>query len=137
MKVTIVVDDGVMGIDGRFYEVDLTGLPENVRALQFETGKGGHIELTDGTNEEVKAISKYKVLLDRWYAARDEAKKPPPTAENPPAGGKPPSKEKPTEPLARAEQIAEQIRKNDGVLDSIPKLYSRLTLIEKYLGIRD
>ena len=135
MKVTIVVDDGVMGIDGVFYTVDLTGLPKDVRALQFETGKGGHIELTDGKNVEVTAISKYKVFLDRWYAARDEAKKPPPTVEKPPI-------EKPEEPVipkepSKAEAIAEQIRKDKKVLDSIPKLYGRLMLIEKYLGIRD
>ena len=139
MKVTIVVDDGVMGVDGVFYKIDLTGLPKTIRAIQFDSEKGGgHIEMVDGSNAPLKSVAGYKGLLDSWYAARTEAKKPkePVPVDIPDPVEKPEKPDTPKEP-SKADIIAEQIRKSSSPLDSIPKLYSRLMLIEKYLGIRD
>jgi hypothetical protein len=45
MKIVIVQNDGVVGVDGAFRSVDLSGLDAAIRVIHFDTIKGsGHIE---------------------------------------------------------------------------------------------
>lgn len=45
MKITIVAEDKVVGIDKTFRQIDLTSLPAGVRAVQFDKASGkGHVE---------------------------------------------------------------------------------------------
>lgn len=45
MKITIIQDDGVVGVDGLFRQVDLTDLDENIHAVQFDSSTNtGHVE---------------------------------------------------------------------------------------------
>jgi len=54
MHITIIQADGVVGVDGVFRAVDLTGLDPSIHAIQFDTVKGvGHIEYDAGATVEV------------------------------------------------------------------------------------
>lgn len=67
MRVTIVRDDGVVGVDGIFRHVDMEGLPEGVRAVQWDGAKG-HVEHEE-ENTPLADIEEFRVFLDRWTAA--------------------------------------------------------------------
>ena|SRR5687768_1655286 len=47
MRVTVIRDDNVIGVDGAFRNADLSGMPADVRAIQWN-GTEGHIEYADG-----------------------------------------------------------------------------------------
>lgn len=68
MRVTIVRDDGVVGVNGVFRKVDISGLPPGVRALQWD-GNAGHLEYDDATNVPISNISPFQKFIDRWTAA--------------------------------------------------------------------
>lgn len=54
MRITIIQDDGMVGVDGVFRQVDLSELDPAIRAVQFDTLKGaGHIEFDRGALIEV------------------------------------------------------------------------------------
>lgn len=75
MKLTIVVPDSVVGIDGEFRQLDLSQLPENIRAVQWD-GVKGHVEFNDGTpNEILDDISMFADVVLAWNALTP----PPPT----------------------------------------------------------
>lgn len=45
MRITIIADDGLVGIDGEFRKVDLSDLDPAIHAVQFDTVAGaGHVE---------------------------------------------------------------------------------------------
>lgn len=67
MRLTIVRDDNVVGVNGTFRKVDLTGLPAGVRALQWD-GTSGHLEYDDSTNAELTSITPFQTFIDRWTA---------------------------------------------------------------------
>lgn len=70
MRVTIIRDDGVVGINGVFRSVDVSGLPAGVRALQWDGAKNtGHLEYDDLTNAPLTSITPFQVFVDRWTAA--------------------------------------------------------------------
>lgn len=79
MRVTIIRDDGVVGVDGVFRQVDLSDLPEGVRAVQWY-GDAGHVEMSSGLNLELQAIGDFQAWVDAWMAAA-----PPPPSEPTPA----------------------------------------------------
>lgn len=82
MKITIVQEDGIVGVDGAFFKVDLAELDQKIHAIQFDTVMGaGHIEYDDILvprleNAVLTDFSPYAVYLTRWQAAA--APKPPP-----------------------------------------------------------
>lgn len=84
MKLTIIPSDGLVGVDGTFYPVDMTGIDPGIHAVQFN-GAAGEIEFVDkaDANEEIKDVAAFQFLIDRWQAAHDlaTAPPPPPTAE--------------------------------------------------------
>lgn len=63
MRVTIIRDDGTVGIDGRFVRIDLSGLPETLRVIQWH-GETGWIEWRDQPNEAITSIAAYQGIID-------------------------------------------------------------------------
>lgn len=83
MRLTIIRDDNVVIVDGRALSVDLSGLPDNLHAVQWD-GLAGHVEYNDGTaNEKLEDIASWQSVVDAWEAARQagEAPQPGPTLE--------------------------------------------------------
>lgn len=68
MRLTIIRDDGVVGIDGVFRRVDMSGLPTGIRALQWN-GSTGHLEHDNGSNMPLTGIAIFQLFVDRWNAA--------------------------------------------------------------------
>lgn len=67
MKMVIVRDDGVMGINNVFKRISMATLPANIRAVQWN-GNNGHIEYDDMTNEKITSIDAFQSLIDLWNA---------------------------------------------------------------------
>ena len=75
MRVTIIADDGKVGVDGVFRAVDLAALDPKIHAVQWDGAKG-HVEYKDRSPETVLTdISPYQFFVDSWTAAAP----PPPT----------------------------------------------------------
>lgn len=71
MKFTIVKPDGVVGIDGIFLPLDLSDLPVNLRAVQWDSLSGtGHIERFGDQNESISSIAPWQYVIDRWNAEK-------------------------------------------------------------------
>lgn len=70
MRVTVIRDDGVVGIDGVFRKVDLSGMPEDVRAVQWN-GESGHTEFYDDAlaNKAIDTIAGIVSFINLWVAA--------------------------------------------------------------------
>lgn len=68
MRVTIVRDDSVIGIDGVFRQVDLSALPEGIRAVQWD-GAIGHIEYDNMPNAMIDNVAGFQPFIDLWIAA--------------------------------------------------------------------
>jgi hypothetical protein len=68
MRVTIIRDDGVVGVNGIFRRVDLSALPERIRALQWNGGSG-HIEYDQGANTALHDIAAFQPFVTLWKAA--------------------------------------------------------------------
>lgn len=67
MRVTIIRDDGVVGIDGLFRQIDLSALPPEIRAVQW-SGVSGHIEYDNAANISLQTITGFQWIVDRWIA---------------------------------------------------------------------
>lgn len=67
MRLTIIRDDGVCGVDGVFKMIDLSELPAGVRAVQWD-GATGHVEYYDSANSTITDIGVYQIFIDRWAA---------------------------------------------------------------------
>ncbi len=69
MRVTIIADDGKVGVDGVFRSVDLSTLDPNIHAVQWD-GASGHIEFRDRSPEQqITSISAFQTFIDAWTAA--------------------------------------------------------------------
>ncbi len=80
MRMTIIRDDNVVGINGQFRKVDLTGFPPDVRAVQWNETTG-HIEYDDGSNVEIDGISGFQPFIDQWTRNAPPMPRPPTTQE--------------------------------------------------------
>lgn len=85
MRITIVPEDGNVGVDGEFRLVDMTGLPDDIWAIQFNTEtQKGHVEYREDAegnripNESITDFSAYQFMVNRW---EDAAPAPEPTPE--------------------------------------------------------
>lgn len=68
MKLTIIVPDSIVGIDGEFRELNLSALPANVRAVQWD-GVAGHVEYSDGKpNLAITSVAPYNSIVSAWNA---------------------------------------------------------------------
>lgn len=81
MQVTILKNDGVVVVDGVARTVDLSGMPEGVRVMQWY-GDSGHMEYFDDqtANAAIETIAAIQSFIDLWSAAAPPAP-PLPTAE--------------------------------------------------------
>lgn len=68
MRVTIIRDDGVAGVDGSFRPVDLSALPPEIRAVQWN-GARGHVEYDNAANTPLDSIAEFQWVIDRWATA--------------------------------------------------------------------
>lgn len=75
MRVTIIRDDGAVGVDGVFRAVDLSALAAGVRAVQWD-GSTGHVEYDASANTMLDNMNAYQSFVDLWNAA---APPPPPS----------------------------------------------------------
>jgi len=82
MRLTIIQEDGVVGVDCVFRRVDLSGLDTEIHAIQFDTVKGkGHVEYDNSLeprleNTELENFAPYSVYVSRWAAAAPKAPDP-------------------------------------------------------------
>lgn len=86
MRLTIIVPDNMVGIDGVFYEVALDGMvPDHLHALQWYGDHGEEEYLEEGVprNERIEALDVYQSVIAKWQAAHTEqsALEPDPTKE--------------------------------------------------------
>jgi hypothetical protein len=69
MRVTIIREDGVVGIDGHFKKVNMDYLSTGIRAVQWDSSSGsGHIEYDDMSNAELTSIADFQTFIDSWNA---------------------------------------------------------------------
>jgi hypothetical protein len=80
MKLTIIVPDSQVGIDGAFRRVTLPNLGD-IHAVQWD-GTNGHIEYSDGTpNALISDIDDFSNIVELWNALTPPAPVPPTIAE--------------------------------------------------------
>ena len=79
MRVTIIAEDSVVLVDGQALTVDLSGLDEEIHAIQWHDGRG-EIEykydeesMSMRSNFVIVDFSPYQVFLDRWTMASQQA----------------------------------------------------------------
>lgn len=80
MRLTIIRDDGVVGIGGIFRQVDLSALFEGIRVVQWN-GTSGHVEYDDTANTSLEDIAVFQPFIDLWTAAAPQPPAPPTPAE--------------------------------------------------------
>lgn len=82
MRVTVIRDDNVVGVNGVFRSVDLTAMPDGVRVMQWD-GTSGHTEYYDDqtANTAIDTITGVLGFIDLWNAAAPPAPVPPTAAE--------------------------------------------------------
>lgn len=78
MKITVVTLDRLVCIDSLCYKnIDMSSVPSNVHALQWE-GDIGHIEYTGSVNEKIVSLPLWvDVLIDAWNDIDYVEKNPP------------------------------------------------------------
>lgn len=77
MRLTIIVPDSVVGVNGEFRHLDLTSLDPTIRALQWD-GATGHIEFNDGkANQAITDIDSFMSLITAWNALTPPPPAPP------------------------------------------------------------
>ena len=69
MRVTIIADDGKVGVDGVFRAVDLSALDANIHAVQWD-GSTGHVEHKDKSRPRtLSSVTEFQSFIDAWTAA--------------------------------------------------------------------
>jgi hypothetical protein len=72
MRVTVIRDDGVVGVDGIFRLVDLSALPAGIRAIQWN-GSNGHIEYDEAANTALDNVTAFQPFIDLWNNAAPQS----------------------------------------------------------------
>lgn len=70
MRLTIVVPDDVVGIDGQFYHIDLAGkVPNNLHALQWYGDHGEEEYIVDGVpqSQRIESLDAYQEVIRVWH----------------------------------------------------------------------
>lgn len=74
MKLTIIKEGGIVAKnDVAYSDLDLSALPANFHALQWDTSAGDLETKVDGrhNNENITDVSPYQWCIDAWQAAYD------------------------------------------------------------------
>lgn len=71
MKITIIVDDSAVYVDGYvFSDIDMSEVPKNIHALQFNNGEGW-IEFKDSTpNERISVLPEWAVKAKEEFSIK-------------------------------------------------------------------
>lgn len=72
MRITVIRDDGIIGIDGDFRTVDLSGMPPEVHAVQWRD-TAGFVEYDNAANFPLDDIAQVQQYIDMWEAAAPPA----------------------------------------------------------------
>lgn len=78
MRLSIIIPDNVVVIDGRAEAVDLKNMPAGVRVVQWD-GSVGHVEFYNSAdtayqpNIPLHSIDDYQWVIDAWNAAAAES----------------------------------------------------------------
>lgn len=78
MKITIIRSDGIIGLDGVFCPLDVSDMPSEIHALQFDTAtRKGHIEFNPDLkprpeNLHIEDVDAFQKFIDRWVAPAPE-----------------------------------------------------------------
>lgn len=79
-RVSIIVPDNMVVIDGKPHEVDCSGLV-GIHAVQWQ-GERGHVEYRPGDeprgNDEIVSMADYAAIIAAWDAAENAPPPPPP-----------------------------------------------------------
>lgn len=80
MRVTIIKDDGIVGVGGVFRKIDLSSLAPEIRAVQWD-GVRGHIEYydEDAPNYAISDISEFQGLIDLYNTPPEPTPAPAPS----------------------------------------------------------
>jgi hypothetical protein len=73
MKYMIAKPDGMMGVDGVFYQIDMSSIPDTLRVVQWK-GNTGHEEWTNKPNTTFNDYKKYEAVYNKWIEADNKAK---------------------------------------------------------------
>lgn len=77
IKMTIIKQDNIVGVDGVFHKVDCSSLPENFCALQwYAKEKYGEVEWVGNPkpqNTIIKKLDAYTQYFDLWDQANNKA----------------------------------------------------------------
>ena len=76
MRVTIIRDDNLIIIDGRQIQVDLSDMPADLHAVQWEENHG-HIERQGWMNQPIDSLADFQMWIERWNVAKQLADTPP------------------------------------------------------------
>lgn len=81
MKISIVVPDRIVVIDGDARTISMDGVPVGLHAIQWD-GERGDVEYgkPHRRNETIASLEPFQFLIDRWLAVPP----PPPPIEPPP-----------------------------------------------------
>lgn len=76
-RMTIIKEDNMVGIDGKFFQIDCSALPSNFHALQwYEDDNYGEIEWsgkpTRPRNTPISSLQDYQEYIDKWNAKYQE-----------------------------------------------------------------
>lgn len=81
MKITIIPEDSVVGIDGVFRQVSMEGLDQTIHAVQFDTAtSNGHVEFLSDLHQDNLLLSDfapYRGFVDKWTAMAPSPPLPP------------------------------------------------------------
>lgn len=66
MRLTIIKEDSILGIDGVFRTLDLSSLDPEIRAVQWEGAKG-HIEYFNSPNTPLDTLDIFSNVIQGWY----------------------------------------------------------------------
>lgn len=68
MRLTVIRDDGLIGINGEFRAADLSGMPSDIHAIQWRDSEG-HFEYRGGRNAPIQSFSALEPYVALWNAA--------------------------------------------------------------------
>lgn len=77
MRVIIIREDDFVSINNRPRLVDLTDMPTDLHAVQWDTNHG-HIERPGFPNQTINSLADFQPWIDRWTAAVYTDDNPPP-----------------------------------------------------------
>lgn len=68
-RVTIIVDDRVVGVDGVFRHVNMSSMPDDIHAVQWYGGSGEIEYRSNAPNKQIDDFGPFRKFLDAWRAA--------------------------------------------------------------------